>query len=260
MIAPDILSEEKIHNCLPDASKDLPIFVFDSLDSTNTKAKTMISDEGIKRALIIADYQTAGRGRIGHTFFSPKGSGIYMSYVFTPKDLKDAHRLTTKAAVCVLESIKELYGIDVKVKWVNDIYLDDKKICGILTEAVTTGINVGSLVCGIGINFSSSFFPDEIKDIAASLPENKDVTRNLLISTIVGKLEREASDLSSTEYIKKYREASMLTGCEITFIENDIQYSAFVIDVDDDAGLVVEMKDKSTRTLRNGEVFTIRQK
>lgn len=255
----DIISEEKIHSFLPEVSKDLPVFLYDSLDSTNNEAKKKISKDGLRRGLIIADYQTAGRGRIGHTFFSPKGSGIYMSYIFTPENLTDAHRLTTKAAVCVLEAIEELYGISPLIKWVNDIYLDDKKICGILSEAVTCGINEGSLVCGIGINFSSAEFPGEIKEIAGFLPDNKTVTRNALIANIAGRLEEEVSNLSSVEYIKKYRKASMLTGTDITYYENDVLNKARVLDIDDDAGLIVKLSDKSIKTLRNGEVFTVRK-
>lgn len=254
----DILSESVIRDNLCNELKDLPIFIHSEIDSTNNEAKRMITDGKISHALILSDSQTSGRGRSGHTFFSPGSTGIYMSYVFTPESLTDAHRMTTKASVCVLEAIKNLYGIDVSVKWVNDIYLSERKICGILTEAVTFGINTGSLVVGIGINFRASDLPSEISDIAGFLPEKENVTRNLLVADIVSRLHFEASELSSTEYIKKYRQASMLTGKDITYFENDIKKSAHVIGIDDDAGLVVGLPDGTETTLRNGEVFTIR--
>lgn len=256
----DILSEKEIRANLNKELTNLPVIVKATLDSTNSEARRLILDGNFSDGLIIADSQTNGRGRIGHSFYSPKSSGIYMTYVFTPADLSDAHRLTTKTSVAVIEAISHLYQISPKIKWVNDIYYNERKICGILSEAVTTGVNKGSLLVGIGINFSSSDLPSDIMDIAGFLPERASVTRNRLISEIVNRLYPETINLSSKEYIKKYREASMLTGTDITYYENEIQKEAHVIGIDDDAGLMVILPDGSQTTLRNGEVFTIRKK
>lgn len=252
-------SQNSIKSLLAGGLKDLPVYFYEETDSTNTRAKEMISSENVSNALLVADSQTSGRGRVGHSFHSPKGSGIYMSYIFTPTSLEDATHATTKAAVCVLRAIEELYHIFPSIKWVNDLYLEDRKICGILTEAVTTGCNKGSLVVGIGINFKEFPVPDDLKDIVGFLPLRADISREMLIFKIVTYLSEELSNLKDTSYIKKYRQASMLTGKDITYYENDLLKTATVLDIDDEAGLVVRLSDGSTTTLRNGEVFTIRK-
>ena len=249
------LSKEEIKSLLPD---DLDVIIYDEIDSTNTEAKRLITDSNLKRACLIADHQTSGRGRVGHAFFSPKETGIYMSFVFTPDSLEKASKSTAKACVCVKRAIDELYGLNCGIKWVNDIYLDNKKICGILTEAVTSGVNKGSVVVGIGINFLEHELPDDLKEIVGFLPKSESVTRNILIAKIIGNLEKELSDLDSDSYIEEYRKASILIGEDISYVENDEKKSAHVIDIDNEAGLVVKEPDGNVLTLRNGEVFTIR--
>lgn len=253
------LSKEKIEKLLSGRHISLPVVVLKETDSTNNVAKEMILKNGIKEGVIVADCQTNGRGRVGHTFFSPKGAGIYLSYIFTPKSLKGAEKATTKACVCVLNTIKSLYGILPKIKWVNDLYLDGKKICGILTEAVTTGINQGSIVVGIGINYMASNVPKELTDIVGSLPNNESVSRNDVISELIVNLSKELQDLSSTDYIKVYRKNSFLIGENITFIKGEATLKAKVLDISEDAGLIVQYESGEKEILRNGEVFTIRK-
>ena len=250
------LSKEEIKSLLPD---DLDVIIYDEIDSTNTEAKRLITDSNLKRACLIADHQTSGRGRVGHAFFSPKETGIYMSFVFTPDSLEKASKSTAKACVCVKRAIDELYSLNCGIKWVNDIYLDNKKICGILTEAVTSGVNKGSVVVGIGINFLEHALPDDLKEIVGFLPARKGVTRNKLIAKIISNLEKELDDLDDNTYIEEYRHASILIGEEISFVENEKKRLAYVLDIDDEAGLVVKEKNGNIRTLRNGEVFTIRK-
>ncbi|MBR6004064.1 MAG: biotin--[Lachnospiraceae bacterium] len=250
------LSKEEIKSLLPD---DLNVIIYDEIDSTNTEAKRLITDSNLKRACLIADHQTSGRGRVGHAFFSPKETGIYMSFVFTSDSLEKASKSTAKACGCVKRAIDELYGLNCGIKWVNDIYLDNKKICGILTEAVTSGVNKGSVVVGIGINFLEHELPDDLKEIVGFLPAREGVTRNILIGKIISNLEKELDDLDDNTYIEEYRHASILIGEEISFVENEEKKLAYVLDIDDEAGLVIKEKNGNTRTLRNGEVFTIRK-
>ena len=250
------LSKEEIKSLLPD---DLDVIIYDEIDSTNTEAKRLITDSNLKRACLIADHQTSGRGRVGHAFFSPKETGIYMSFVFTSDSLEKASKSTAKACVCVKRAIDELYGLNCGIKWVNDIYLDNKKICGILTEAVTSGVNKGSVVVGIGINFLEHELPEDLKEIVGFLPACEGVTRNILIGKIISNLEKELDDLDDNTYIEEYRHASILIGEEISFVENEEKKLAYVLDIDDEAGLVIKEKNGNTRTLRNGEVFTIRK-
>ncbi len=253
------LSENEIRSLLPKELSALPILVYDEIDSTNTESKRLIQEKGFNNALVLANFQTQGRGRVGHSFLSPKGSGIYMSYIFTPNSLEGAEHATTKAAVAVLKSLSQLYDITASVKWVNDIYYCDKKICGILTEAVTSGINKGSLIIGIGINFKKFKLPDALKETAGFLPAKENVTRNLLIAKILSNLYPETKDLLNNSYIKDYREASLLTDKDISFYEKEVLKYAHVLDIDEDAGLIVKLQDGTVTTLHNGEVFTVRK-
>jgi len=180
----DVITSNGIKENLPGKLQSLPVFVYDEIDSTNNEAKRKVLNNELSKGLLVADSQTNGRGRVGRVFFSPT-SGIYMTYIFTPKSLDNAYHATTKAGYAVYKSIRELYGIEPKIKWVNDVYLDGRKVCGILAEAVTNGINSGAVVVGIGINFSWTNVPDEIKDKAGFLPQRSDITRNILIGRII---------------------------------------------------------------------------
>ncbi len=249
------LSKEEIKSLLP---FDLDVIVYEEIDSTNTEAKRLITDLNLKKACLIANRQTNGRGRVGHAFFSPKETGIYMSYVFTPDSLEKAYKSTAKACVCVKRAIDELYGLNIGIKWVNDLYLDNKKICGILTEAVTTGVNKGSVVVGIGINFLEHELSDELKPIVGFLPKKEAVTRNILIAKIISNLENELRDLDDDSYIEEYKGASVLIGEDISYVEGDEKKFGHVVDIDNEAGLVIKEPSGNIKTLRNGEVFTIR--
>lgn len=132
------------------------LFCYESLPSTNRLAKQLAVADGLREAIVVADSQVAGRGRYSHVFFSPAGTGLYMSFLLEPKALpfQNAAFLTIYAAVIVCEAIEALMGLSPEIKWVNDLYLNGKKICGILTEA-GTDVETGQLqwmVCGIGIN------------------------------------------------------------------------------------------------------------
>ncbi|MCQ2520601.1 MAG: biotin--[acetyl-CoA-carboxylase] ligase [Lachnospiraceae bacterium] len=259
----DILSKQEISEKI-DLCK-LHIEVFDEIDSTNNYAKKLIL-EGFKEGLIVADSQTAGRGRSGHSFYSPENTGIYMSYFFTPKNgLAGAESCTTKTAVAMVTALESLYSDSFNIKWVNDIYYGGKKISGILAEAVTTGINVGGIVIGIGINVSTKDYPDDIKDRAGHLPVRSDISRNDIIAEIINNLvpllEKETSDKS---YVNLYRDHLLMIGELVTFLDHSksaaeaIHTTATIIDIDDECGLIVKEQDGTLRTIRNGEVSELR--
>lgn len=171
----DSLSADKILDNMSDASLKLELKVFNSIDSTNNEAKRMTADGFRGNALIVANEQTKGRGRLGRSFYSPKNTGIYMSFLFsTNAKLSGAVLVTTAAAVAVVRAIESLTNIRPMIKWVNDIYIGNKKVCGILTEAVTdveTG-SMQSIIIGIGVNISTEDFPDDIAHTATSLNIN----------------------------------------------------------------------------------------
>ena len=143
------------------------IMVFDDIDSTNDEAKRMLEQETVDDGMyLIANHQTAGRGRQGHSFYSPADTGLYVSMVRTDHDVlhpATLSKLTLAAAVATAEAIEEAVGVSPKIKWVNDLYYRDRKVCGILTESVGwLDDRPRAVVIGIGINCSTTLFPEDL--------------------------------------------------------------------------------------------------
>lgn len=250
----DIFNAEAVKNRL---DFDCRVVYFDSVDSTNTQAKRMINDGANDVFLVVAAEQTAGRGRQGKSFYSPANTGIYMSLVVHPNTLiQNAVGITTASCVAVCRAIEKITDVKPSVKWVNDVYVGDKKICGILTEAVTdfeTQI-VSSVVVGIGVNISTEDFPDGVEN-ASSL--NVDVKRAELTAAVANELNRIIyADFS--EYIDYYREHSMLIGKDIFYVKNGEKVFAKATAIDSDGGLEVLLENGEKTVLRSGEI-TVRR-
>ncbi len=251
--------------------KPCVVRVFDTIDSTNNYAKEAI---GISSpALIVANRQTGGRGRLGRSFYSPAAKGIYMSIVIKPDfGIDKVLLITPLAAVAVCKALEEITGLKPQIKWVNDIYLDDKKVCGILTEAQndTSGI-IDKIIVGIGLNCFEQEFPCEIKDRATYINGSlKDFDRNTLIATITNNFFELLENFDKTSLLDDYKSRSLLLGKNILVYgthqnalpENGGQgIRAKALDIDENGGLVVEYLDgplKSQReSITSGEV-TIR--
>lgn len=239
-----MLSKEKIEKLLEGAQ----VTVYKNIDSTNNEAKKRARNGEKMPQLICAESQSAGRGRLGRSFYSPDGTGLYMSLAFEVKtDMADALSVTSAAAVAAAEAIEELSEAKCLIKWVNDIYSGGRKVCGILTEAVYGQRNI--IVVGIGINCTTEVFPDDIKDRAGSIGK---LDRNILAALISEKLLRYAKDICSRCWIDDYRKRSMVLGKDITYTENGIARKAKAISIDDNGGLVVD--DGEIRTLSTGEI------
>ena len=219
---------------------------YDITDSTNLRAKEYIRQNGCDSLLVTANGQTAGRGRQGKSFYSPTGEGIYMSYA--TKTSGSTVGITTAACVAVARAIETVCGLQVDIKWVNDLYLNGKKVCGILCEAVTD-FEKGKtthVIIGIGINLTTTEFPDEIKATAGAL--GIDCKQNL-ISEIVNNLK----NLDLDNYIDYYRNHLLGVGKQVTFIKNGAEYTATIKGVDDSGGLIVD-SDGVEQTLTSGEI------
>jgi len=246
----DILSKEKLQKLLP----EIPITVFSTVDSTNNRAKQILSEGKIKTPfLIAADGQSSGRGRSGREFYSPKGGGVYFSLAFSPKvTLASSVKITSYAAVCTLEAIKNLTSRDVRIKWVNDLYCDNKKIGGILTEAVSDfeSGEVSSIITGIGINLREACFPEELREKVGFLECEYPIKNELIAETVKGLLKFKADDDS---FIQKCREYSCVLGREITYTENGSVYGGKAVDIDEQGHLIVKSKN-GLKTLESGEI------
>lgn len=217
----------------------------ETAESTNDYLKKLVS-EGVKPGtVVIAERQTNGRGRQGKTFSSPPG-GIYMSVYYDFKEMApDSMPLVTPTiAVCVAEAIEEAANVGVTIKWVNDIYYEGKKICGILTEKLEKGF-----IVGIGINLSDKGIPEELKSTAGFVKADKKLLINLLTET----LDLSAGSFEDKSYLSVYRAKSYLTGKNVSFIRNGIAFAGTALDVDECYRLKVKTENGIV-TLDCGEV------
>ncbi|MBE6597388.1 MAG: biotin--[acetyl-CoA-carboxylase] ligase [Ruminococcaceae bacterium] len=226
---------------------------FVSLDSTNKEARRQAEMGLSVPALIVAEGQSEGRGRMGRSFFSPEGSGLYMSLLLrASENIADNLRLTTIAAVGTAQAIFETFGIEVGIKWVNDLYYREKKVCGILCESfVAKGVRYS--VIGVGVNLSTEEFPREISEIATSLGVSSD-KKISLARVISEKILELSEDPSRREIIEYYRDHSIVLGKEIIFFEGHRATSGRAVDIDELGGLVVLLDDGSTKKLSSGEI------
>ena len=254
-------------------SKPCKVHVFDVIDSTNTYAKGI--EDVSTPTLIIANEQTKGRGRLGRSFYSPSEKGIYMTIAFEPDfGIDKAMLITSLTAVAVCKAFEETIGIGPKIKWVNDIYLQGQKVCGILTEAESnfeTG-NISKIIVGIGINCFEQEFPEDIKDKATFIKNPvKDFDRNQLIAAVTNKFFELVENFDKTKLLRDYKSRSMILGQPILIYgtnqsalpENGGRgIKARAIDIDENGGLVVEylegVMSRQMETITSGEV-TIRQ-
>ena len=262
----DIISPEIINEIIEKEGKNRRIQYFERVDSTNTFAKKILMEGESYPDIIIANEQEQGRGRLGREFYSPKGTGIYCSFILDPFiKIENSILVTVAASVAVSRAIEKVTNKDTRIKWINDIYIDDKKVCGILTEAVTdfeTGI-IGKIILGIGINFNtpSESFPDEITDRASSvfMDDTLGVTRNQLIAQLIIEIDECMNDIENDEIIRYYRNKSLVLGkmLEITYFGQEKPIQGKAVDIDRNGFLIIETKN-GLLTLNSGEV-SIRQ-
>lgn len=252
----DVLSEAGIRSLLPEKYAGLPLFISSETDSTNNEAKRLLASGHNGPALVASGSQTAGRGRHGRAFYSPDGTGVYMSLIIQPEaSLADMVPATTMAAVAVCQAVEELAGLEPQIKWVNDVFLDGKKICGILTEAAADmeTFQAQSLIIGIGINVRTEDFPEELLSVATSLFPGS-VTRNHIIAKTASRLLDLTSGLHDRSYMRLYRDRSMVLGKGVTYVKNGETYTATALSIDDDGGLLVRRTDGAEELLQSGEI------
>ncbi len=252
--------------------KECDVVLLDETDSTNEVIKRRLcgNSEKPRRLVVISDSQNAGKGRNGRCFFSPKGTGIYLSILFDVRDerVADSVLLTTQAAVAVARAVSEVCHRETQIKWVNDVYLEDKKICGILSEAVTD-VNSGCIshvIVGIGINvYKPAELPEELSEVFGYIFDSDGrVTglRDRLAAAVVNELTEYYEANPDRSFLREYRERSNVIGRQIMYgmpggsteTTGEAWKYGTAIDIDDDCGLVVERPDGSVEVLRTGEI------
>lgn len=239
--------------------KPLNVIIKQKTESTNTDAK-LLAEQGNTDSLVIALEQTSGKGRLDRKFFSPVNTGIYMSLLLRPNiEDKDVTFLTSLAAVAVAKAIEKRTSKKAYIKWVNDIYINDKKVCGILCgSSFCSNGKLNYAIIGIGINLNTpkEGFPNDIKDIATSIFDNNVVTakeRTKLIECIVDEILNGLNN-GIKAHLKEYKERSYLNGKTVSFFKEGKNISATVKGIDDNCNLILETKNGETISLCAGEV------
>lgn len=257
----DILSERGIQKHLNNRTLGREIRIFRELPSTNDYLKEEARSGAPEGLVAIAETQTKGRGRFSRSFYSPYGTSIYMSILLRPPfDARDANLITVAAASAVARAVEETCGEEIKVKWVNDLLLHGKKICGILSEA-TLEVESGRLeyaVLGIGVNVNNTCesFPKELRSIATSLhcETGCRYSRNALTALILGYFEQYYENLTARGYIADYKKRLSMLGQKVQLIRGDRVEIVEAMDIDENASLIVKSENGEIKTVHSGEI------
>ena len=263
--APDVLTEAEIRSFFSESKETgRNLLCFDTIDSTNTFARRIAMEGAAGGTAVIADSQTAGRGRMGRSFQSPKGKGIYLSVLFRPHlPPERMMSVTALAGLAVCDAVERVCGVRPGLKWPNDPVLGNRKLCGVLTEMALEGETgqVQHLVVGVGINVhhTPADFQDEVADIATSLRMElgKPVSRPRLTAALLEELDRMYRALLTgdlTEQLAAYRRDCVNLGKTVQLIGADGRETVTAVDVDETFGLVVRTAKGTEKTVRSGEV------
>jgi len=237
---------------------------FDTLPSTNTRASQAAADGAPEGTLLIAASQTAGRGRLGRSFYSPGDTGLYMSMVLRPRlPAQKAVQLTAAAAVAVTDAVDEVFCLSAGIKWVNDIFLNDRKVCGILTEStLAPDGTLARAVVGIGVNLAppAGGFPPELADIVGALcpAECLAVQRFALAGAVWRRFFTYYDALPRPLFLPEYRSRSVAIGRQAVLVKPGQPAGqgqpVTVTGIDEDCALLVRTADGETRRVESGEI------
>ena len=259
--AGDVLSEAELLSCLETEWAGGRIVYFDATDSTNVQAKRLAEAHAPHGTLVVSDRQDGGKGRRGRSWASPSGVGIWMSLILRPEIApSSASMLTLAAALAVREGIQEETGLSPLIKWPNDLVLNGKKICGILTEMSTELMEIQYVITGIGINVNQREFPPEIRDTATSLSleAGRSFRRSSLIAAILKAFEKDyeaflkTGDLSLL--LEEYNACLVNRGKEVCILDPSGEYRAVAEGIDESGSLLVTLPDGTRREIISGEV------
>lgn len=257
----DILSPQGIRRFLKPEYRDLNLTVLPTVPSTNALVREKANQGRPEGCVIVACEQTAGRGRYGRQFFSPVDSGVYLSLLLRPTAYspQQATCLTAAAAAAMCQAIEAVTGQQPGIKWVNDIFLHGKKVCGILTEAAV-GLETGTLnymVLGAGVNLYPPVkgFPEEIQPIAGSVLERScPEAKNRLVGKFLNRFWDFYAHPECRTYLEDYRARSLAIGRNVTVLSAGKAVSAYAYGIDDDFRLLVRYENGDTEALSYGEI------
>ena len=257
------LNNTQIRLNLDGSWKDLHIELFDQVTSTNDVAKRFAIEHPKQAALFVATEQTQGRGRSGRPFHSHLSNGLYLSLVFQPmvQSIQEVPQFTLVAASAMVKALEELTDLSFKIKWVNDLFLNGRKIGGILTEA-TTDIetqSISSLIVGIGLNLAGDFdeAPDNAKQVAGTifgktLPA--DFNRNQLLNRFLHHMQIFIAEINQKSYLPYYEKHILGIGRHVHYIQNGWQHEGVIEGINEEGHLLVRDLGGTLHTLFSQEV------
>ena len=239
--------------------------IFDTVDSTNDTLKELAENGAPEGTCVLAFCQLKGHGRSGRSFYSPDGGNLYMSLLLRPGDPKSFDMITVTAAVAVVSAIKETFSADTGIKWVNDIYHDGKKVCGIIATAYNVGTKDVYIILGIGVNiYKSSHIPEDIKGIYGSLfPEEIDLSESArrdsaiaLCKSIIKNFSYYYDRCLYKDVISLYRKYCIVIGKKVEYLSGERTVAAKVVDIDDKGHIVLD-ENGIIKTYGDGEIRII---
>lgn len=239
--------------------------VYDQISSTNSRAKELAAQKPIRPTIVVSNEQTAGYGRFGREYFSPSQTGIYLSFLLpTDNQSVDPGQLTTGVAVAVAQALETQYAVSVKIKWVNDLIVDDHKVAGILSEAIAdveTG-HLTSVIVGIGINLVvNAGLPETLQQKAGALINDsaQSVDRNQTVINVINSVKQLLENDDSCQYMKDYRQRSIVINQSVSVKMGNQLIDGVVTNVDDHGALVLQTKTGS-QVVGAGEITKLNLK
>ena len=261
MAAPDLMTEAEIKSLMHTDWVAKEVLYFDTIDSTNIKAQELAEKGYPSGTLVVADKQESGKGRRGRSWVSPSGTGIFMTLMIKPDiNPNNASMLTLVAALAVAKAITSVTGEEALIKWPNDIVVNGKKICGILTEMSTEEDSIRYVVVGIGINVNTESFPPEISDTATSLKLSlgHELKRAPLIGAVLKSFEQYYSRFMEygdmTGLMDEYNEMLANRKRQVRVLDPHGSYEGMALGIDKEGCLLVKREDDSVSAVISGEV------
>lgn len=262
----DILSSKVIKNNMLKYADKFNFIIHKTVASTNIIARELAINGAESGTVVIAEEQTSGYGRNGKSFFSPYGTGIYMSIILNLKKEKkifNSSFITTAAAMAVSKSIEEISNENTQIKWVNDVFMNGKKVCGILTEGAFSfedgKLDYAVIGIGVNVNFPKDGFPKELNNIAASInsknnanSNTKSDIRNILVAKILENLYDYY--FNDVNFYEEYKKRSFLIGKKVSININNKEHIVKVLDIDKTFALVAEFQDGKIDKIVSGSI------
>jgi len=260
-----LLEIEKIMTNLETDFIGREIHYFEKISSTNTVAKRQAQKDAKEGTTIIAETQTRGKGRLNRTWLSPKG-GIWLSIILRPEiAAEESLKITLTGAVAVAKTLRKMFNLKAEIKWPNDVLINHKKVCGILTEAALKGKTINFVIIGIGINanFTLMTLPKNLQATATTLKEalREDVDREKLVCFLLKEFEscyKMFKERKFKQLLKEWRAMASFLGKEVEVVSFKEKFRGVATDIDNDGTLIVKLADGTTKKVLSGDV-TVRK-